>query len=80
MRQMARHHAIMGYEMDNAVNIRNIERCLLSVLAERVCGYHLSKGCYPRANVADFETLKTLVGYTRGWMASDGGFDAKTCR
>jgi hypothetical protein len=30
--------------------------------------------------VADFETLKTLFGYTRGWMTSDGGFDAKTGR
>jgi hypothetical protein len=29
-------------------------------------------------NVADFETLKALVGFTRAWMTADGGFDAKT--
>jgi hypothetical protein len=57
---MARHHAIMGLEMGNAVHRRNIERLLLSVLAERVCGYHMSMGCLPRANVADLETLKNL--------------------
>jgi hypothetical protein len=35
-------------------------------------------GCQLRANVADFETLKTLVGCTRAWMTSDGGIVAKT--
>jgi hypothetical protein len=48
MRQMARRHAIMGHEMGNAVNRRNMERLLLlSVLAERVCGYHMSKVASP---------------------------------
>jgi hypothetical protein len=70
----------MGHAIGNAVNRRNIERRLLSVLAERVCRYHMSMGCYPRANEADFETLKALV-----WVYESvddiGGFDyAKTGR
>jgi hypothetical protein len=45
MLQMARRHAIMGHEMGNAVNKINVERLLLCVLAERVCGYYFSMGC-----------------------------------
>jgi hypothetical protein len=74
------HHAIIRHEKGNAVDRRITKRWLLSVLAERECGYHMSRGCHPRANVADFETLKIVVGCTRAWMTSDGGFDAKTGR
>jgi hypothetical protein len=42
---MARHHAVMGHEMGNAVNIRLAERGVLSILAKQVCGYYLSMGC-----------------------------------
>jgi hypothetical protein len=46
MWQMARHHAVIRHEMGNAVNKRKIERRFLSVLAQRVYGYHhMSMGC-----------------------------------
>jgi hypothetical protein len=50
----------------------------LGVLVNRLRWYNLSRDCQPRANAADFETLKTLVGFMKAWMASNGGFDAKT--
>jgi hypothetical protein len=76
---MARHHAIMGHEMGNAVMQK-----YKALIVERIGGAGVRvppvPGLLAPRECGDFETLTTSVGCTRAWMTSQGGFDAKPVR